>query len=94
MNMYQTLGMPMSQRWRLCVGPDNCQHEPQVMPPHEEDILDLKFECCCLPKSRATHRRHSIGRGQKCGICNRLRKYAISFEYMEIKNWIGCMCKS
>lgn len=43
MSMYQTLGMPMSQRWRLCVGPDNCQHEPQVMPSHEEAILDLNW---------------------------------------------------
>lgn len=93
-SMYQKLGMPVAQRWRICVGPDDSQHEPHLLPPHEEDVVDGRLECCCVPKSHKTYKKDCTGCGQKCEKCHRLRKFAIAFEYIEIKSWLGCMCRS
>ena len=93
-NLYQKLGMPRAQKWRICIRSDNNHHEPELLPPHEEDVVDGKLECCCIPKSRVKLRKDYTGCGQKCGKCHRLRKCAIAFKYIEIKSWLGCMCRS
>ena len=94
LSLYQKLWMPGAQRWRVCIGPDDSQHEPQLFPPHEEDVIDGTPGCCCIPKSYVKLRKDCTGCGQKCGKCHRLRKCAIAFEYIEIKSWFGCMCRS
>ena len=93
-SLFQKLWMPRAQRWRVCIWPDDSQHEPQLLPPHEEDVVDGKLEWCCVPKSRVKLRKDCTCCGQKCGKCHRLRKCAIAFEYIEIKSWLGCMCRS
>ena len=54
-SLYRKLGMPKAQRWRICVGPDDSLHEPQLLPPNEEDVIDGRLESCCVPKIPLLH---------------------------------------
>ena len=59
--MYQKLGMPTAQRWKICVGTDDSQHEPHLLPPREEDVADGRLEYCCIPRSCETYMKDFIG---------------------------------
>jgi hypothetical protein len=85
-SLYLKLEMPRAQRWRLCIGSDDSQHKPQLLPPHEEDVVDEKLERCCVTKSRVTLKKDCTGCGQKCGKFHKLRKCVIAFKYIEIKS--------
>lgn len=76
----------------MYIGSDDNRYELHLLPPYEEDIADGRLEFCYIPRSRQTYRKDCTRCGQKCRKCHKLRKFVISFQYIEIKSWLGCMC--
>ena len=57
-NIYKGLGMGETQKWRFCTCDKDGVHSPIVMKPHDEDCIELKMDCVCVPKKGVKHRRH------------------------------------
>lgn len=94
MKVYKALGMVDAQKWRICTGHVKANPAPTVLKPHIEYSFKLKLDCLCNPKSCVKHRRDCPGCCQKCPICERMRKYIISFEYLSMIGILIFMCLS
>jgi hypothetical protein len=93
-SFYKGFDMWETQKWHLCIGDKNAGHFPIVTKPHDENHIELKLDCVCVPKRLVKHKPNFLACCQKCPMCFTMRKYVLSFEFMPLAIIITNMCLS
>ena len=94
LKMYEEEGMLKPVRWRVCTGSLGSPHYPKLLVPSIEDDYEgpLVVKCLCLngPKLKRSCRVC----GEKCSICQTLRKDILPSNYISVIGELEQLCKN
>lgn len=95
-SMFNGLGMIQSQRYRLCIGPDDNRHDIELLQPSEEDVYaGNAILCSCHENARKRiFKRDCSTCCEKCKKCNKPRKEMLAFDYLPIGKQLELLVKS
>lgn len=94
--LYQKEGMVIPQDWKLCIGTEEISHDPLVLEPSLEDVIEGEtIKCTCDDvASQKLLKRDCDKCCERCSKCNNRRKEMIQFQYISIIDQLRALCSS